>query len=264
MSTCKSEENSIIFTPMGVMHCGLLSRKKYNLIVINSIQNENKKILTNICNQIAELYSHQLIDKEKLVLRLNCPDANKINKYKPILDVLNEKGFKYVEFVNKNLNYNSLLETMLKEQKAALCLKMSYGVKLNEKSIKNLKMYLEHAKNKENINVHCVIEDIDNADEKGINDFIKLMYKIGINTIGLRVDGKYLDSNVYYKFPDKLNGIFINFFKTARQYCFCIDVKNKEQNELLRKLCKKKKIKKISLKTKIKNIIFRIEDNYEI
>ncbi len=264
MNNCRASENSVVFTPFGIMHCGLLSDKRYNLIVVNSFETDNKKILNNICNQISELYSHRLLDKEKLVLRLNCRDSSKINIYNQLFDILRINGFCKIEFINKNLQYNQLIEKMLKEQKAALCLKLDYGEKLNEKSVKNLKTYLANAKDKENINVHCVINDINTANKKGIDDFIKLMYKIGINTIGLRINGKYFDSSVYYNFPENLNRIFIDFFKTARKYNFCIDVKNKEQNEFLRKLCKKKKTKKETFRHKLKKFILRIEENNEI
>ena len=262
MNKSDTDENSIIFTQSGLMHMGLLSEKRYNFIAINAFETENQKILDNICNQILELYSHRLLDNEKLVLRFNYSDLSKMSKYKRLLDILNSNGFNKIEFVNKHIYYNRLIENMLKQQKASLCLKLNYGEKLNEKSLKNLKMYLENAKDKENINVHCIIKDVDNANEKGIDDFIKLMYKIGINTIGLRIDKKYLDSHIYYNFPKSLNGIFIKFFKTAKKYSFCIDVKNKEQNEFLRKLCKK--YKQETLKNRIKKFIFRIENKNEI
>ena len=265
MSTCKANENTIVFTPLGIMHCGKLSRSKYNLIVVNRFEYNNKKILNNICNQISYLYSHGLIDVEKLVLRLNYQDSSQIKEFNKLFELLKEKGYKQIEFVNKNLQYNPIIENMLKEKKAALCLKMDYGEKLhNNASLNNLLKYLKMAKYKENINVHCVIRDINSANNKGIQDFIKLMYKSGINTIGLRIDGKYLETNKNYIFPENLNGIFINFFKTARKYCFFIDVNNKEQNEFLRKLCKKNKIKKESFKNRIKRFILRREDNDEI
>lgn len=266
MSTCKANENTIVFTPLGVMHCGRLLRSKYNMIVVNRFEYNNKKILDNICSQISDLYSHGLIDAEKLVLRLNYQDSSKIKELNKLFELLKEKGYKQIEFVNKNLQYNPIIENMLKEKKAALCLKMDYGEKShNNVSLNNLLRYLKMAKYKENINVHCVIRDVNSANNKGIQDFIKLMYKSGINTIGLRIDKKFLETNTENNtVPENLNGLFINFFKTARKYCFFIDVKSKEQNEFLRKLCKKNKIKKESLKNKIKRFILRREDNNEI
>lgn len=264
MSICMIDDNSVVFTSQGVMHCGLLSNKKYNLIIISPFEYNNVKILNNICNQIIELYSNSLIDSDNLVIRLKCQDSSRINEFKPLYDILNTKGYKQIEFVNKNLHYNPIIENMLKEQKASLCLKMDYGEKLNDISLRNLRTYLEQAKIKENINVHCVIKDVNSADDKGVQDFVKSMYMIGINKIGLRLDGKYLDENISCTFPESLNRVFINFFKTAKKYSFFIDVRNKEQNELLRKLCKVKSHKNLSLIEKIKNFIFRREVDNEI
>lgn len=265
MNTYKTKENSVIFSDLGIMHCGKLSQKKYNLIIVNRFEYSNKKILDSICKKIEDLYSYGLIDKDSLVLRLNYQDSAKVKELNKLIDLVNNKGCKQIEFVNKNLQYNPLIENMLKEKNASLCLKMDYGEKShNNVSLNNLVRYLKLAKYKENINVHCVIRDINSANNKGIQDFVKLMYKLGINTIGLRIDGKYLDLDKNYKMPANLNRMFINFFKLAKKYCFYIDVKSREQNEFLKKLCKKNKIKKETLKHKIKKYIFRREESDEI
>ena len=244
MSTVLADKNSIVFSAQGIVHCGVLSENKYNLIVINPFEYNNRVILNNICNQIKNFYSKGLIDCEKLIVRLNCQDSGRINEFKPLYELLNNIGYRKIEFINNNLHYNPIIENMLKNNKASLCLKLTYGEKLDSTSIRNLRTYLEQAMDKEDINVHCVIKDINSVNNSGIQDFVKSMYKLGINKIGLRLDSKYINPNSTCTLPNDLNRMFINFFKTAKKYSFFIDVKNKQQNEFLKNLCKIHKYKK--------------------
>ena len=259
-----ANDNSIIFSNQGIIHFGKLSESKYNLIIINPFEYDNLKIFGDICNKINDIYAGNLIDNEKLILRLSCPDFEMINKFQKLFEILNKYGFEQIEFISSSIKYNILLENMLKEQKASLCIKLIYGKKLDNLSLKNLKTYLEKAKNKKDINVHCVIKDIESINDKELQNFITSMYKIGISKIGLRLDEKYLDRNIKITFPDKINVVLNNFFNTASKYSFYLDERNKEQNIFIKKLCEIKQPKKLTIKEKIKRKLLKCGDNYEI
>ena len=250
--------NTVFFTSNGVMRCSVLNDDFYSKIIFQDFDFSDKKTFDKICSKIIDLYSQNLLDKKNLVLKINTLSLDLMENFDELINILETNGYSHIELVDKQLSSSHLVEKLLKEDKAVLCAKLDYGENLDDERLKNLRNYLNCAKDKRNIIVHCVIRDLNSTNFDCIDNFIKLMYRIGINVIGLRVDEKYLQSDEI--FSKGVTDLFINFFKKSKQYSFFIDMQSSEQNTFLRNIIKHQNNEKYQIKhhSKIQGKILKL------
>jgi hypothetical protein len=244
-----------------------IASQKYNLICIYF---ENEPFTYNLEDIIQNLYNQELIDREKLIIKINFNEIEE-EQLKKVVEVFYNNGFNKIDFrVDNIIKYHHCIEKILSEGKASLCIKFNSSIS-NVKQIdrlkqmkKNLKTYIEKAQIKHTINVHYVLTKTSLYKTNVIKEFLDFMNEFGVSTIGLEFENinELLNSTtLFLPLKEKTAGFFIDFFKLCRKYNFYMDMKEQEQNIILRRIFKAcnliKKTKKNTLFAKLKRKFFK-------
>lgn len=186
---------------------------------------------------IKKAYENNLIDTENLVVRFQGGDLGVLENFDEYIDLFQKFGFKIIHFSTNNIIYQPKIAQILKEGKGSLNVSLDAGTKETYNKIKrvdkfnevieNLKKYLETGIHPDAISIHYIIIQNYNDNKNEIKNFLKLMKKIGISTIGIRIDHKDLDSYLLGKSPieviNKYKKLVTYFYNEAKKLNFKLD-----------------------------------------
>lgn len=238
-------------------------RTKYNLIIVKNWENKSFEYDINII--IKNLYDNNLIDKEKLVVEFQCGDIRTARKFQKLISFLQENGIRKFRFLTNNLACDSLVEYLLSINKCEIYLTYNFKfikeMKSKNAMVQILRRYMDIAVDKNSINIYYNLIPYYNDNNRDIEQFIKLIYRAGVNYLSLRLNSKELNewfnAPIPLECPYKLDKCILYFFKLCKSYSFHSDMSYEEQNIVLRKIFKTNK--KVSLYKRIKQI-FRKKD----
>ncbi len=239
-------------------------KNKYNLIIIKDWENKPFKYDINLI--INNLYEKDLIDKENLVVEFQCGDIRWTRKFSNLISFFNDKGIKKFRFLTNNIAHDSLIENLLSLKKCEIYVTYNFKFikdrKQQHSMVQILRRYMDFAVDKNALNVYYNLTPNYNDNNTDIEQFIKLIYRAGINYLSIRLNSKelieWLNEDIpLQNCPKKFDKAILYFFKLAKKYSFYSDMTYEEQNTVLKKIFKTNK--KISLCEKIKRL-FRKKD----
>ena len=242
---------------------------KYNYIILSLWSNYNFEY--DIVKIIKRLYEQDLIDKENLKIKIHCKDIFKLSNLEQIISSFNKRGYKEITFIVDDTTYIPTIKESLKKGNASLQINIIF--KDNEEfAVKNseiqyaLRSYIAAAKDKNAISVHYKLIENFNDTEKDITKFIKTMYMIGINKIGIKLDNKNIIKwlngplqNIDY--TKRIRNLILIFFKLVNRYSFYIDMDFRAQALVLKKIFKTHKNKKENIFINKTKKLFIKKDN---
>lgn len=163
---------------------------KYNLIIIKNWENIPFKY--NIHLLIQNLYDNDLIDKENLVVEFQCGDIRWSRKFLGLISLFNEKGIKKYRFLTNNIAHEPLIENLLSINKCEIYVTYNFKFikekKQQHSMVQILRRYMDFAVDKNVINVYYNLTPNYNDNNADIEQFIKLIYRAGINYLSLRLN----------------------------------------------------------------------------
>ncbi len=238
-------------------------KTKYNLIIVQNW--ENKPLKYDIKSIIKNLYENNLIDKEKLVVEFQIVDIRQARKYEKLISFFKENGIKKFRFLTNNLACDSLVEYLLSINKCEIYLTYNFKfikeIKSQNAMVQILRRYMDAAVDKNSINVYYNLTPFYNDNNRDIEQFIKLIYRAGVNYLSLRLNYKnlndWINAPIPINCPPKLDKCILYFFKLCKNYSFYSDMSYEEQNIVLKKIFKTNK--KVPLYKKFQQL-FRKKD----
>ncbi len=185
-----------------------------------------KEALYDPYNIIKKTYENNLIDSENLTVKVQGGDIGVLNNFEELIRLFEDNGFYKIHFSTNNIIYQPAIERILLQGKGSLNVSLDCGTKKTyekikrvdkfDECIKNLKKYLTAGINPDYISIHYILVQGFNCNKKEIKAFFNLMHKIGISTVGVRIDHKDLNKYLLNKTSIEI----INQYKSAINY-FC-------------------------------------------
>lgn len=236
---------------------------KYKHIILSFWQDSPLKY--NIFETIQNLYQQNLIDIDNLIVEFQSGNIDNFRELNKLIRLFEANGCKKINFLINNVSYKPIIEEILQKEKGSLSILFDSKDKESNKlhaTAKTLKQYMESAKNKNEIKIYYTLIENGSTTKKDIKNFIELMFRIGINTLGLRLDHTYINEWINKDIPltncsKNFGELIIFFFKLAKKYSFYLDMDYTEQNIVLNKIFKTNKLQKLSLFEKIKKFFHK-------
>lgn len=230
----------------------LKNKQKYNSIFLrhwtkcnaNCVYCDNhrdstydQKALYNPYEIIKKAYENDLIDKENLIVRFQGGDLCVLQEFEQFIDLFTKYGYKSIHFSTNNIIYQPKIEEVLKATKGSLNSSLDCGTRATYEKIKrtdkfnecieNLKTYLSKGINPYCITIHYVITRGYNDNKNEIKAFMNLMKKIGIKSVGVRIDHKdldaYLRNEADISIVNKYKQLITYFYNEAKKNEFSLD-----------------------------------------
>ena len=242
---------------------------KYNLLVFGFWEEIHPQY--NIEEIINNLYKQDLTDKDNLIIEFQSGDIRNFRIFNRLIKIFVENGYKEIKFTLNNVIYHQAIEKILEKNKGSLSFVLDYqdkkDIKYLKKHTRTLKHYIEKAADKNAIKIYYTLDKNNDDKIKNIEQFINQMYITGINYLSLRLHNDNINEWINAPLPLKncnknIDKLILHFFKTAKKYCFYSDMSYKEQNMVLRKIFKTRKM--LSFKYKMKQFFNGFRRNNEI
>lgn len=183
-------------------------------------EDENKPVLFDVLKFINELYDNNLIDTENLYIDFQGGNISCLKNHEEIIKTFLTRGVGTIYIPTNNIVYMPVIENLLRMKKGEVCTALDSGCKETyfkikqvdkyDKSIENLKRYINAAGNDSIIVKYIIVHDYnDNIEEFKL--FLDKMIEINIKIIVIDIDYRDIIDNSF-KIPKHYYDI-VNYAK---------------------------------------------------
>lgn len=178
-------------------NCACIYCTQGNRTIEKIKEDENKPVLYDVLKFINELYDNNLINTEKLYIDFQGGNISCLKNHEQIIDTFLKRGVGTIYIPTNNIIYMPVIEKLLKMGKGEICTALDSGtqetyLKIKQvdkfnKSVENIKRYIEKAGNDSVIIKYIIVHDYnDNMDE--FRKFMDLMIGLNVKIIVLDID----------------------------------------------------------------------------